>query len=618
MEIGGRIELDEASIIDYFIEGIADSRVNKAILYQARSINELKLQMRVYEKVRGTENQKSKPFSGTTVGKNDEVKKERKCFRCGSEAHLAKECTHSQVKCFNCSQFGHKSFECKSVKKEQKPKQNTANTVDDWGCNLCLMRYGTLKNSGMEVQFKLKQKELYGIGGYKINTIGSFQTKIEMDFIVLDLKFYLIRDEDISYAVIICNVALEVADLIVTKEQAEFKAKRVDTEKDKITKSDMDNLDRKVNKGGWIRELDTVYAVCEDVGLLQELKTDHLPVNLAKEIRELVNQYVPANKVKPQVEMKILLRDELPVYQAPRRLSYENQAFVEKQISEWLDEKIIQPSVSEYATPIVLVSKKDGNSDEEFADARSTGTLEVYSIKKSRSLSFLEDFLGFDDPPYVTTSSPNINFFQNNHAKMATPEQKKSFISLCASIIRENYSGDPLSLASFIDKITLIEELSDESLTTTFIAFLKSKLEGKARESLPTQISSVSQIKEALSNKIKPDNSKVVAGKIAAMKVHNNNYSDFAKQVEELADSLERSLIIEGMTQAKAHEMAVEQTINVCRLNSRSDMVKSILASSTFSDSKDVVAKMIVEHDNIIKERQVLAFRSRSIRTNNF
>ncbi|XP_036346565.1 uncharacterized transmembrane protein DDB_G0285607-like, partial [Rhagoletis pomonella] len=137
--------------------------------------------------------------------------------------------------------------------------------------------------------------------------------------------------------------------------------------------------------------------------------------------------------------------------------------------------------------------------------------------------------------------------------------------------------------------------------------------DSKARESLPTQISSVNQIKEALSNKIKPDNSKVVAGKIAALKVHNNNYSDFAKQVEELADSLERSLIIEGMTQAKAHEIAVEQTINVCRLNSRSDMVKS-----TFNDSKDVVAKMIVEHDNIIKERQVWAFRSRPIRANNF
>ncbi|XP_036340890.1 putative uncharacterized protein DDB_G0272516, partial [Rhagoletis pomonella] len=76
-------------------------------------------------------------------------------------------------------------------------------------------------------------------------------------------------------------------------------------------------------------------------------------------------------------------------------------------------------------------------------------------------------------------------------------------------------------------------------------------------------------------------------------------------RVEELSDALERSLIIEGMTQSKAHEMAVEQTVNVCRLNTRSDLVKSILSSTTFSDSKDVVAKMIVEQNNQVKERQV-------------
>ncbi|XP_036319934.1 uncharacterized protein DDB_G0289917-like [Rhagoletis pomonella] len=201
---------------------------------------------------------------------------------------------------------------------------------------------------------------------------------------------------------------------------------------------------------------------------------------------------------------------------------------------------------------------------------------------------------------------------------MATPEQKKSFIGLCASIIRENYSGDPLSLDSFIDKINLIEELSDESLTTTFIAFLKSKLEGKAREVLPSQIISVDQIKVALRSRIKPDNSKVVSGKIVSLHITNNNYADFAKRVEELSDALERSLIIEGMTQAKAHELAVEQTVNVCRLNSRSELVKSILASTTFTDSKDVVAKMIVEHNNEVKERQVLSFRSRANRPNSF
>ncbi|XP_036341942.1 uncharacterized protein DDB_G0287625-like [Rhagoletis pomonella] len=107
-------------------------------------------------------------------------------------------------------------------------------------------------------------------------------------------------------------------------------------------------------------------------------------------------------------------------------------------------------------------------------------------------------------------------------------------------------------------------------------------------------------------------------GKNASLQVINNNYTEFAKRVEELSDAFERSLIIEGMTQSKAHEMAVEQTVNVCRLNTRSDLVKSILSSTTFSDSKDVVAKMIVEQNNQVKERQVLAFRSRVNRPNSF
>ncbi|XP_036322148.1 uncharacterized protein DDB_G0287625-like [Rhagoletis pomonella] len=143
-------------------------------------------------------------------------------------------------------------------------------------------------------------------------------------------------------------------------------------------------------------------------------------------------------------------------------------------------------------------------------------------------------------------------------------------------------------------------------------------LEGKAREAIPTVVNSVRQIKDALRNSIKPDNSKVVAGKIASLHVINKNYTDFAERVEELSDALEHSLIIEGMTQSKAHEMAVEQTVNVCRLNTRSDLVKSMLSSTTFSDSKDVVAKIIVEQNNQVKERQVYNNNGNNSRYNNY
>lgn len=223
-----------------------------------------------------------------------------------------------------------------------------------------------------------------------------------------------------------------------------------------------------------------------------------------------------------------------------------------------------------------------------------------------------------NNTPQSETGNKNQAGKSFKNSNMATVEQKKSFISMCASIIRDNYDGNPLSLCSFLDKIELIEDLTEENLKVTLIAFLKSKLEGKAREALPETVRTIDDIKTSLKTKIKPENSKVVAGKIAALHVKNNNYADFSKQAEELADALERSLVIEGMTKAKAHEMAIEQTVSVCRLNARTDLVKSILASTNFSDPKDVVAKLVVEQTNESRENQVLAFHSRSNNSNNF
>jgi len=61
--------------------------------------------------------------------------------------------------------------------------------------------------------------------------------------------------------------------------------------------------------------------------------------------------------------MKIILKDEIPVYQHPRRLPVCDQKTVDDQVQDWLAEKIIQPSTSEYASPIVLESKKTERRD---------------------------------------------------------------------------------------------------------------------------------------------------------------------------------------------------------------------------------------------------------------
>ncbi|GFW84435.1 hypothetical protein TNCV_3089521 [Trichonephila clavipes] len=60
--------------------------------------------------------------------------------------------------------------------------------------------------------------------------------------------------------------------------------------------------------------------------------------------------------------MRIILKENIPVYQPAHRLSFFENQDVNKQIEEWLEQGIVRPSSSEYASPIVLVKKKDGTT----------------------------------------------------------------------------------------------------------------------------------------------------------------------------------------------------------------------------------------------------------------
>lgn len=82
--------------------------------------------------------------------------------------------------------------------------------------------------------------------------------------------------------------------------------------------------------------------------------------DMAAMIKNEIENYKPsATKVSP-IELKIILNDDKPVFQSPRRLAQSEQIIVESLVDEWMKNDIIQPSVSDYASPIVLAKKKDG------------------------------------------------------------------------------------------------------------------------------------------------------------------------------------------------------------------------------------------------------------------
>lgn len=91
-----------------------------------------------------------------------------------------------------------------------------------------------------------------------------------------------------------------------------------------------------------------------------EIDVSHIPnIEYQDKIKKMIATYNPVRSRDVDFTMSIILKDEEPVYQRARRLSASERQQVNTQISEWMRDNIIQPSLSEYASPIVLVKKRD-------------------------------------------------------------------------------------------------------------------------------------------------------------------------------------------------------------------------------------------------------------------
>ncbi|XP_053968493.1 uncharacterized protein LOC128869920 [Anastrepha ludens] len=398
MEIASQINMDDESIIEYFIDGIPDTRANKQILYQARNLEDLKENLRIYEKCRGSQHSiGSRPFTQSSQDKGstkDEAQSSRSCFQCGRVGHLARQCTQLAIRCFKCSQVGHKAFECKQMipraeKKEnqrvnvvtdgeEEPKARSAlkdaslfrelqingykfSALLDTGSDICVVRYDTLLNIGY-VDLKPINKTLHGIGNKMLKTVGCFPAIIDLDGVEVNIEFHVFRERDILYDAILGKDILRQVDVVIDGEGVKFQKKIIPEEKPeckevsvkRVGSEDSYRIDELAKEFGQI-----LHSVsCESAGLQVEL--DHLPTATKERVLSLITSYRSEKKKSSPIEMKIILSDEVPEYQRPRRMSYADQCLVEKQVDEWLADNIIQISTSEYASPIVLVTKKDG------------------------------------------------------------------------------------------------------------------------------------------------------------------------------------------------------------------------------------------------------------------
>ncbi|GFS70735.1 transposon Tf2-8 polyprotein [Trichonephila clavipes] len=182
---------------------------------------------------------------------------------------------------------------------------------------------------------KLSNKMLLtGIGEAQVTTIGFFEHQFKIDDENYSLTWHAVPADKVKFEAVIGSSLLEQASISFTKGI-------------------------KFNKYENHAQLMQITAE----NLQEELDLRHVENRqIKKELEKLIQDYKPEKTASTDVTMRISLKDEEPVCQHPRRLAFTERQEVNKQIEEWLNKGIIRPSSAEYASPIVMVKKKDGSS----------------------------------------------------------------------------------------------------------------------------------------------------------------------------------------------------------------------------------------------------------------
>lgn len=227
---------------------------------------------------------------------------------------------------------------CHNENKSVKTLQIGGLTVDsliDSGSDLNLIMVDLFFE--LNVTSYVKEKIiLSGLGAARVCSLGKAECELNIDGHCFNLMFYIVPKGVMPYKVILGQPFLQSATLVFDKGSVN------------VVSRESSSL---------------LHCLVSEVTDFMEESIAYVPdPQLKREVQNLVKNYCPVQTKEAPIEMCIVMKDEVPVAQRPRRLAIKEQEEVDKQVSVWLQNGIIKPSYSEYASPLVLVKKKDGTT----------------------------------------------------------------------------------------------------------------------------------------------------------------------------------------------------------------------------------------------------------------
>jgi len=282
---------------------------------------------------------------------------EKRCFNCGHREHTAADCPTKAEgpKCFKCSERGHIAAKCTkssavqsvSVSKDCKCVKSVQIgdcvlvALIDTGSDICLMRASAYVRLGCP---RLEKKEIRfrGVGAPNNATIGEFSTELEVDGHVYPILIRVVQDTLIGHDLFVGIDFLSLVELSIKPGSVVISP-----------------ISKQASSSDDLPEVLQIDLYPDD----NEIDLSHVPdAKHREQVKRLVREYKPSKTRSVDLKMSIVLTDDEPVYQRARRLAIPEREMVNMQVNDWIRDGIVRPSLSDYASPIVLVKKKDGST----------------------------------------------------------------------------------------------------------------------------------------------------------------------------------------------------------------------------------------------------------------
>ncbi|GFX59435.1 retrovirus-related Pol polyprotein from transposon 17.6 [Trichonephila clavipes] len=243
------------------------------------------------------------------------------CSYCKGPGHYAVDCT-KRPKCSKINNSTNSSIQIYSrISRERiKTREITMGNkiieaLIDSGSSVSLIREDVSKGIIEPSKLSKDISVLIGLGKCEVKTKGSFQRKIELDGEEYSLTWHVVPTPSLEFQAVIGSDILEQASVCFYKESVQF---------------------RKHEDKNCFLQMQVYEAEVEDEIVVQHVTNPQI----RRELFELISNYEPKKTEMTNVSMRIILKDDIPVYQPARRLSFSENQDVDKQIDEWLEQGI--------------------------------------------------------------------------------------------------------------------------------------------------------------------------------------------------------------------------------------------------------------------------------------